>query len=163
MLSFAMFTRRADDWMEIHGYGQEKTRPSGALFHMVLGSLGVGIAAIAAGGALGALLRSWVSSGVYALAGRGFPWGTLVVNVAGSLVMGFLVVVLMERMAGGSLTRAFLLIGLLGAFTTFSTFSMETINLIEAGHIGKALANALFSVVLCVAAAGLGVLMGRQL
>ncbi|MEA3243509.1 MAG: fluoride efflux transporter CrcB, partial [Pseudomonadota bacterium] len=96
------------------------------------------VLAIAGGGAVGAVLRYWVSYGVYALTGRGFPYGTLVVNVLGSLVMGFLYIWLLERMPGGVAMRAFLLIGLLGAFTTFSTFSVETLNLMEAGQIARA-------------------------
>ncbi len=119
--------------------------------------------AIAGGGALGALLRFWVSGWVYAVAGRGFPYGTLVVNVAGSLAMGFLYIWLLERVAGAVAWRAFVLIGLLGAFTTFSTFSLETLNLIEAGQLARALLNMLLSVTLCVAAAALGVLLARQI
>jgi CrcB protein len=119
--------------------------------------------AIAAGGAIGALLRYWASTGVHAWLGRGFPYGTLFVNVLGSLLMGFLFVWLVDRMAAGPALRAFLLIGVLGAFTTFSTFSMETLNLMESGQFGKALLNVFASVVVCVAAAGAGVLAARQL
>ena len=119
--------------------------------------------AIAAGGAIGALLRYWASTGVHAWLGRGFPYGTLFVNVFGSLLMGFLYVWLMDRMVAGPAVRAFLLIGVLGAFTTFSTFSVETLNLIESGQPLKALLNVVASVLLCVAAAGLGVLAARQL
>jgi CrcB protein len=121
------------------------------------------VLAIAGGGAVGAVLRYWLSSGVYTLTGRGFPYGTLVVNVLGSLVMGFLYIWLLERMPGGVAVRAFLLVGLLGAFTTFSTFSLETLNLMEAGQIARAALNTLLSVVLCVAAAALGVMLARQL
>ena len=121
------------------------------------------VLAIAGGGALGALLRYWVSTAVYAMAGRGFPYGTLVVNVLGSLVMGFLYIWLLERTLGGAGMRAFLLIGLLGAFTTFSTFSIETLMLMEGGQYIRALVNTLASVVLCVAAAALGVMLARQL
>jgi len=121
------------------------------------------VLAIAGGGAVGAVLRYWVSSGVYTLAGRGFPYGTLVVNVLGSLVMGFLYIWLLERMPAGVAMRAFLLIGLLGAFTTFSTFSVETLNLMEAGQIARAVLNTLLSVVLCIAAAALGVMLARQI
>ena len=119
--------------------------------------------AIAAGGAIGALLRYWVSSATHAVAGHGFPYGTLLVNVAGSLAMGFLYIWLLERMLAGSALRAFLLIGLLGAFTTFSTFSVETLNLMENGQLVKAATNALLSVGLCVGAAAVGVGIARQL
>ncbi len=121
------------------------------------------VLAIAGGGAVGAVLRYWLSSGVYTLTGRGFPYGTLVVNVLGSLVMGFLYIWLLERMPVGVAVRAFLLVGLLGAFTTFSTFSLETLNLMEAGQIARAVLNTLLSVVLCVAAAALGVMLARQI
>lgn len=121
------------------------------------------IVAIAAGGALGAVLRYWTANGVYVWLGRDFPYGTLLVNVSGSLVMGLLYILLLERVAGGSLWRAFLLVGLLGAFTTFSTFSIETINLIEAGENLRALLNMFLSVVLCVGAAAVGVMLGRTL
>ncbi len=119
--------------------------------------------AIGAGGALGALLRFWVSTAVYAWLGRGFPWGTLAVNLLGSLAMGVLYILLLERLTTGPEVRALLLVGFLGAFTTFSTFSIETFNLIEQAEIGKALLNVGVSVVACVLAAWAGVILGRQL
>ncbi len=119
--------------------------------------------AIAAGGALGALFRYWVSIGVHRFAGGDFPYGTLTVNVAGSLLMGALYVLFIERMDVDPIWRGALLIGLLGAFTTFSTFSMETLNLVENGEPLKALANVLASVILCIVACWVGVLAGRQL
>lgn len=118
--------------------------------------------AIASGGAVGALLRFWISGWVYGVLGRGFPWGTLAVNVAGSLAMGIGYVWLVERSGLGPEWRAFLLVGLLGAFTTFSTFSIETLNLIEGGDMAKALVNAVVSVLVCTLAAWGGVLGGRQ-
>lgn len=118
---------------------------------------------IAGGGAIGAVLRYWMSNGVYALLGRGFPYGTLAVNVLGSLIMGFLYIWLLERTLSGSALRAFLLIGLLGAFTTFSTFSIETLNLMEAGQYIRAALNTMLSIVLCIGAASMGVMMARQL
>lgn len=119
--------------------------------------------AIAAGGAIGSVLRFLMSSGVYAIAGRSFPYGTLAVNVVGSLLMGLLTVVLIERLSLGPEWRAAILIGVLGGFTTFSSFSIETLNLIEAGAHIKAIANVLLSVVVCVGATWVGVVAGRQL
>lgn len=119
--------------------------------------------AIAAGGAIGALMRYWASNAVYGFIGRGFPWGTLVVNVLGSLLMGFLYILLVERLASAPEWRGFLLVGLLGAFTTFSTFSIETFNLIEQAQYLKALLNVLVSVVACVGAALLGVILAREI
>lgn len=119
--------------------------------------------AIAAGGAGGALLRFWVSTGVYAWLGRDFPWGTLAVNLLGSLVMGVLYVMFMERMTVSPELRAGMLIGLLGAFTTFSTFSLETLNLIEGAQLFKAGLNILLSVVSCVLATWIGVVLARSL
>ncbi len=121
------------------------------------------VLAIALGGAAGALSRYWVSNAVHALAGRGFPYGTLTVNVLGSLVMGFLTVLFLERMDVGPEWRAAILIGFLGAFTTFSTFSIETLNLIESAQYLKAGVNMTVSLAACVVAAWLGVLGGRTL
>lgn len=118
---------------------------------------------IAAGGALGALMRFWVSNGIYGVFGRGFPYGTLVVNVLGSLMMGFLYILFLERMSVSPEVRGALLVGFLGAFTTFSTFSIETINLIEQADLLKAALNMVLSVGACVLACWAGVILGRQL
>ena len=121
------------------------------------------VMAIAAGGALGSVLRYGLSTWVHSLAGRGFPYGTLAVNVLGCLAMGFLFVLLVERMGESALWRAGLLIGVLGGFTTFSSFSIETFNLIEQGSLVKAAGNMAASLFLCLGATWLGVLLARQL
>ena len=119
--------------------------------------------AIAIGGSIGALLRFWGSNGVYALLGRDFPYGTLLINVFGSLIMGLLFVLLVERSGSAPEWRALLMVGLLGSFTTFSTFSMETLALLEDGEIVKALLNIFLSVILCLLAVWGGVVLGRQI
>ena len=119
--------------------------------------------AIAAGGAVGALMRYGMSNAVYAMFGRAFPYGTLAVNVFGSLWMGFLFVLLIERSTFDVVWRSAILIGGLGAFTTFSTFSIETLNLIENGAMTLALLNMLLSVALCIIAVWLGVAVARQM
>ena len=121
------------------------------------------VMAIAAGGALGSVLRYGLSTWVHSFAGRGFPYGTLAVNVLGCLAMGFLFVLLVERMGESAVWRAGLLIGVLGGFTTFSTFSIETFNLIEQGAMAKAAGNMAASLGLCVGATWLGVILARQL
>ncbi len=120
------------------------------------------LVAIAAGGAFGAVLRFWVSTGIYTLLGREFPYGTLAVNMLGSLLMGFLYIFMLERFVSIE-WRAFLLVGLLGAFTTFSTFSLETLNLIEGGELFKALLNIFISIFLCLFATWVGMQLARQL
>ena len=118
---------------------------------------------IACGGAIGAVLRYGASLSVYSLLGRGFPYGTLFVNVTGSLLMGVLSIVMLERFNIGPEWRAAILVGLLGSFTTFSTFSLETLNLLEQGDVTRAMANIAFSVIVCLIAVWAGVSLGRQL
>lgn len=112
---------------------------------------------------MGALLRYWVSNGVYALLGRGFPYGTLSVNVAGSIIMGLCYAFMFERMDVAAQWRAGLMIGMLGAFTTFSSFSIETMNLFEAGEQLQAGLNVLLSVTLCLIGCWAGLVIGREI
>ncbi len=118
--------------------------------------------AIALAGAVGAVLRFVMSDGVHRILGREFPYGTLVVNVLGSFLIGYLFVVFLERSLLGDGWRLAILVGLLGSFTTFSSFSLETLNLVNGGAYGKAAANVLVSVVLCLAAAWIGTALARQ-
>lgn len=110
---------------------------------------------------MGAVARFGVSTGVYAMMGRSFPYGTLAVNVFGSLFMGLLYVMLIERLSLSPEFRAILLIGFLGSFTTFSTFSMETLSLIEQAQLLKAAVNIIASVALCLLATWFGIIVAR--
>lgn len=119
--------------------------------------------AIAAGGAIGSILRFLVSNGVYRIFGKDFPYGTLSVNVLGSFLMGLLFILFVEREIVSVELRSAVLVGLLGAFTTFSTFSIETITLLEDGELIKAVVNVVLSVVVCITATWIGLNIGRQL
>ena len=117
--------------------------------------------ALALGGALGAVSRFWLSHHVYQLLGKQFAWGTLAVNVLGSFIMGFMAVWLVDKLAASTEWRLFVMTGFLGALTTFSTFSFETLQYLQTGEPGKALANVLISVVVCLLAVWLGFHAGK--
>lgn len=122
----------------------------------------VKLLAIAAGGALGALMRFGMASGVNSWLGKGFPYGTLIVNVSGCLLMGILYSLMLERLAVSPEVRAAILVGVLGAFTTFSTFSIETMELMQSREWLKAGLNVTLSVVLCLFATWIGILIARS-
>jgi CrcB protein len=124
---------------------------------------GAQIIAIMLGGGLGALMRYIVSGSITAKVTGNFPYGTLTVNVLGSFVMGFLAMWLVENLDLNPLLRLAIFVGFLGAFTTFSTFSMETLNLFEEGLPLRALLNMFVNVSLSVLAVWLGALLGKQL
>lgn len=117
---------------------------------------------IALGGALGAVLRYLSVSAAMRLLGPGFPWGTLFVNVAGSLLMGVAAALILEKTGGGRL-YLFLMTGVLGGFTTFSAFSLDALYLIERGKMAASFAYIGGSVVLSVLALVVGLWAGRSL
>ncbi len=121
------------------------------------------IALVALGGSVGAVARFLSSTAVTAAWGRAFPYGTLVVNVTGAFAIGVLFVVFGERLAGAVAWRALFITGFLGGFTTFSAFSLEAVQLIEAGEPARALLYAAASVVLCLLACWTGMVLTRQL
>jgi len=116
---------------------------------------------IAFGGAAGAVGRYFISNLFYDILGRGFPYGTLAVNVIGSLLIGFFYVLFIEKITLGAELRTLIMVGFLGAFTTFSTFSLETLLLIQQGNPLKAFFNVILSVVLCLFASWLGMILSR--
>ena len=116
---------------------------------------------VALGGAIGASLRYLVQLGTLRLFGSGFPYGTLAVNVAGSFAMGVLVVVLAEK--AGMRLAPFVLTGMLGGFTTFSTFSLDAVTLWERGQSWMSLGYVGVSILFSLAALVVGLQLARSL
>ena len=119
------------------------------------------LVAIAIGGALGSLARHLVATQVYHWTGAGFPWGTVAVNVAGSFVIGALAGAMALFWSPSAELRAFLTVGFLGGFTTFSAFSMDAMLLIERGRADLAFAYMAGSVVVAVGALFAGLRLVR--
>ncbi len=113
------------------------------------------------GGGIGAAARYLMQGAVYRLVGSAFPYGTLAVNVTGSFLIGVLMVVFEERYMVQPALRIFLTIGVLGGFTTFSSFSFETFARLREGSIVAGLLNALVSVAACLGATWVGAALGR--
>ncbi|MES0371816.1 MAG: fluoride efflux transporter CrcB [Mariprofundaceae bacterium] len=121
------------------------------------------LAAVAIGGASGAVLRYLMAGAVQRFAGGAFPWGTFAVNALGSFLLGFLFVWLIERSTASELVRLALTVGMLGAFTTFSTYSLESIRLLQEGAYGLAAGNVIGQVVVCLLLTWLGIQCARML
>lgn len=113
---------------------------------------------VAIGGALGSVARFWVSGLVADRHGQAFPWGTLVVNVTGSFILGFFAALTDTegRVLVAPGFRTFFMVGICGGYTTFSSFSLQTLNLAQDGEWFYAGGNAVLSLVLCLAGVWLG-------
>jgi len=120
------------------------------------------IVAIAAGGALGAVMRHGVNVGAAHVWGYDFPWGTLIVNILGSFIMGVLVSLFAHYGTPSQELRGFLTVGFLGALTTFSTFSLDTVTLFERGAYVAMASYSLVSVIVSILALFAGLLIVRQ-
>lgn len=120
-------------------------------------------AAVAIGGALGSLMRFWLTGVMTDLTGPRFPWGTLLINVAGSCLIGLVAGITLTptRISMHPDVRIFLMTGVCGGFTTFSAFSLQTLELMQRGEVGPAFGYAIASVVLCVVFTYGGWLLGR--
>jgi fluoride exporter len=120
---------------------------------------------IALGGALGTTARYWLSGVVARSVGETFPWGTLVINVTGSFVIGFFGALTGPdgRLFVGSTARQFVMIGMCGGYTTFSSFSLQTLNLMNDGEWLQAGANIGLSVLFCMIAVWAGVVLAGSI
>jgi CrcB protein len=118
------------------------------------------VAVVAASGAVGSLARYGMSEAIASPSGA-FPWGTFWVNVAGSLAIGFVLVLVVERFPRARLARPLIATGFIGAFTTFSTYVVGAVELVRDHHVATAVAYALSSLVAGLAAVAAGMLLGR--
>ena len=120
--------------------------------------------AVMAGGALGSLARWVLAAAVGRWLGQGFPWGTVLINIVGSFIIGWFAGLTgpAGRFAVPEAARAFVIVGLCGGFTTFSSFSLQTVELMRAGYAGRALWNVVASVVLCLLATLAGLRVGQH-
>ena len=117
---------------------------------------------VALGSALGGMARYWLVLATFPLFGPVFPWATVLINILGSFVIGLFGALTMEgRLAVPAEMRAFVMVGLCGGFTTFSSFSLQTLELIQKGRVELALANIGVSVLLCLGAVSMGYWLGR--
>jgi CrcB protein len=120
------------------------------------------VALVAVGGAIGSVVRFWVATLMLRATGPGFPWGTVLINILGSFVIGWLAAWIgMSRLAMPELWRAFAMTGICGGFTTFSAFSLQTVELLREGQVVAAGLNVVVSVVACVVATFAGIAVGR--
>lgn len=119
---------------------------------------------IALGGALGSVARYWVALWALPIS-RALPWGTILINIGGSFAIGFFGTLTLAhgRYPAPDTARLFFMVGICGGFTTFSSFSLQTLDLLRSGALGRALLNVALSVLLCLGAVALGHLAGATL
>jgi CrcB protein len=117
---------------------------------------------VAAGGAIGSALRYLVATAALAWPGPGFPWGTLVVNLVGSFLIGLVQALASESLVLSEEARLFLATGVMGGLTTYSAFSYETVRLMERGAWGPAGLNVVGTTVACLTLCYVGLLAGRM-
>lgn len=119
-------------------------------------------ALVAVGGAIGSVGRFWLAIAVARLTGPHFPWGTILINVLGSCAIGWLAgLTVAGRLPQPDLVRAFGMAGICGGFTTFSSFSLQTVELLRQGQPWQAAANAFGSIILCMIATTIGLWLAR--
>jgi CrcB protein len=117
---------------------------------------------VALGGAIGSAGRFWLAGAVARLTGAQFPWGTILINILGSCLIGWLAgLAVTGRMPHPDATRAFAMAGICGGFTTFSSFSLQTAELLREGNFAGAAANVFGSMLLCLAATFFGLWLAR--
>jgi len=117
---------------------------------------------VAVGGAIGSVGRFWLALVVARFTGPDFPWGTILINILGSCLIGWLAgLAVSGRMPYADSMRAFTMAGICGGFTTFSSFSLQTVELLREGKPWEAAANAFASVLLCMLATTVGLVLAR--
>lgn len=119
------------------------------------------ILVVALGGAFGSIIRYGLSNAVQSRTFSAFPYGTLMVNLVGCFLIGLAVVLIQQRFQGNEVLRLLIVVGVLGGFTTFSSFSMETLQLLQSGYFSRAMLNIMGSVFGCLLLAFLGMQFGR--
>ena len=120
---------------------------------------------VALGGAIGSVARFWLTEASAKWWGAAFPWGTIIANVTGSFLIGLIAAlpVMGPRDLTGPMGRQFLMVGIMGGYTTFSSFSLQTLTMVQNGHMAKAALNVGGSVVLCLVAVALGYALGAMI
>jgi len=136
--------------------------PHPTVFNIIqMGSIVYKVFLVGLGGCVGSIVRYWLQGIAYRWTGPGFPYGTLLVNIVGCFFIGLIMTLSEERFLINPEVRIFIAIGILGGFTTFSSFSYETLALVNGANYFAALGNILSSVVIGLTATWLGMVLAR--